>query len=302
MPISLIINGYFRSGTSMLYNMVRQSNSDLVTLYEPMYTQIFRDALNTKPKTDCYQTLEQETLRQLRKRQPREYIGTSFQKWIPFFDVIHAVPQQVFLQMNRAFLLLRDLQQRYGCRCVQVIRNPADVYMSSLRSPRHITTAGKLESIRNIFRQKRFDDMWYVLRYTLHFARNFQNYHHYSCRGIYRQLRKAGLVDTHTDSLMEMLLFNWITLNHRAIKQMRAMGDDTMSVFYEDLLIDPQTQFSRLQQFTGQRFGWEYEALKRNNMNKYDTKTKNSMVESIRKYGLSHLLFEITSNRYGLCN
>jgi len=141
MPIKWVINGYYRSGTTIIFYVVKKSHPELLHLYEPLTPHIV-EVVKGHPIGsvarlhglegifDDYHKLP--NLEELFKRhRGMDFIlPFSLIEVKEFLDEIHKLPYDILIQPNNAHFILKDLKEEYGCKTVHIIRDPADCWAS----------------------------------------------------------------------------------------------------------------------------------------------------------------------------
>lgn len=149
--LKLIINGSFRSGTSVLWKLVKQSNPDIVCFYEPCHPELL-PLLNEHPKGrvnplhgmivfDEYHesfpdlTIFDDSLSRT------AVLPESIEPIMGRIARFESLGKPYILQANRWHLHLEELSRHYGCPVLQLVRSPYRVWESIQRG---IRNQGKL--------------------------------------------------------------------------------------------------------------------------------------------------------------
>jgi len=141
MPIRWVVNGYYRSGTTILFYVIKKSHPELLHLYEPLTPNMI-EAVKGHPIGsvvklhglegiyDDYHKLV--NLEELFKRHRRMdfILPLSLVEVKEFLDEIHSLSQDILIQPNNAHFILKDLKEEYECEIVHIIRDPADCWAS----------------------------------------------------------------------------------------------------------------------------------------------------------------------------
>jgi len=219
--LKAIVTGYWRSGTTLLWQLVKLSNPDMLHLYEPFHEALFdriRDhpmgdpePLHGIPVWDDYHLLPEGVLEELRRRHrgmgftPVVDLGAA----VSYLDVVHGLPEPVVIKANRLCLVAGPVAERYGAGLVHVVRNPVDTFRSVLRA---YPMRRVLEIARGLSGPDR--DEFYTIRVY----------------GVLRRMGLAGEAECFTD----MFLWDWGVMNEAVVGHPRARV-----IYYEDLVERP---------------------------------------------------------------
>lgn len=141
MAVRLILNGFFRSGTTMLWSGIRADNPGLLAFYEPFNDRLIRsveayrrtgeahwshgehlwqDYLAVPGCLDSICTANQGALGALPS-------GTQAVSIIRRF---HSLGRDCIVKDNRLQFVVGDLVEALGCPVAHIVRNPLTVYRS----------------------------------------------------------------------------------------------------------------------------------------------------------------------------
>lgn len=240
MSIKLIVNGFFRSGTTIIWRIFRDGNPTLAVFYEPCHGEIFGriEAERQSSDVDALHSMRvwseyyerPELLEKLRWHHPN--LGGQLplaNKTCEYIENFEVMDQDCILQPNRWHFVLSDLTSKFGMPALHIIRNPNDVYSSivdnffNLGSP--IKRAAKrLVSFVNPGRPFNLDQMAATItdRYDAHDPYN--------------------PIKSRLQSRRKLFLKVWIRSNLQAI---RSVGKENLIV-YEDLLSRPDAYAAEL--------------------------------------------------------
>ncbi len=147
MAVKLVINGFFRSGTSVFWKIVRASNPETIVFYEPCHEEIlkyiarfteepFIDELHNMSLWDEYVAIPGLTERIARKH-PNPGLGMVFpedrDRLLSYIGIYDELPSPTILQSNRWSFALKDIAERFETGLIHIIRNPFDVFDSMTR-------------------------------------------------------------------------------------------------------------------------------------------------------------------------
>jgi len=138
--IKFILNGYFRSGTTIMWYIFKQQHPELVCLYEPLNPALPKyvrenigkiDPLHNLVLFDDYLKLPNLDEVISKHRGDEFFLVDRFEVVKDYLDAIHR-SVDTMLQPNRMHFIMSDVVKRYKCKAVQLVRHPADVYMDIL--------------------------------------------------------------------------------------------------------------------------------------------------------------------------
>ncbi|NDY42539.1 hypothetical protein G3N55_06750 [Dissulfurirhabdus thermomarina] len=146
MPLRLLVNGFFRSGTTIVWRILKESNPYYRVYYEPCHERLFllvRDYWLNREADPLHETvlfdeylLDMDFLDALRWHHPNVGIvfPTSCDELLSYVKLFHDSDTPIILQSNRWHFFLDKIAASYGCGVVHIVRNPFDVYRSIIRS------------------------------------------------------------------------------------------------------------------------------------------------------------------------
>lgn len=221
--LKLIINGSFRSGTSILWEVVKRSNPDMVCFYEPCHPDLL-PLLKEHPKGrvnplhgmvvfDEYHdnfsdlTIFDDSLS--RTKVLPESIEPVMER-IARFELLG---KPYILQANRWHLHLGELSRHYACPVLQLVRNPYRVWDSIQRG---IRNQGKLSyQIRRFLVNRSLGDF-------------------FGSNRIYEICsRHAAIKPPRFSTSFERFIVGWLLSNDRAVQSALRTGGEIL--LYEDL-------------------------------------------------------------------
>ena len=147
MPINYIFNGYYRSGTTGIWNILRSCNREYVVFYEPLHPQLEKILSDYKAGRkidkvhgkDLWAEYFEHGDAFLRTRNnlhtfSKHTFPENNEQLFKYLDLFHNLAKPVILQPNRLHFHLGAVAERYGCKVFHVIRNPVDVYNSLIQN------------------------------------------------------------------------------------------------------------------------------------------------------------------------
>jgi hypothetical protein len=141
MGIKFIFNGYFRSGTTLIWEILKKSNPDKTVFYEPLHPHLFdeiaknkhsKDDLHNKILWDEYLNLSNDDFKNLKNNHFKNNFLNDYKKINKYLNVYDNMSEDIILQTNRLHLYLGNISQDYNLNVIYIIRNPLDVYKSLL--------------------------------------------------------------------------------------------------------------------------------------------------------------------------
>lgn len=258
MPISIILNGYYRSGTTFLWQTLKNEIHNHISVYEPLNPDIpwsMRKEAETREFFSLHnQPLWEFFYRNLNWQQQAKLLinhpntGTHGinheQALINYFDLIESYfpDQSIYLQTNRAHFFLDTLINKYNCKLIHIIRNPVYVYQSIInafykgehnnffkKGIKKVT--GKITLGYAFEIDKEFHWIQQKLGYPYFFQETilFRLFHHF-----YN---------------FEKFVTNWVISNYYALKHIENNGG--LVLYYEDFLHDKNNTFNTINQYLG---------------------------------------------------
>ena len=230
MAIKLVINGFFRSGTSIIWQILKLSNPQMLVFYEPSHKNLIKILKKYKSnyKNDKGFNMhgmklweeyffKKDFIKIVQQYHPNKNIAVpnsydKLREYIFQFSILH---KDVVLQTNRWHDFFGNIKNE-SVRCLHIIRNPIDVYESLIRySFSSLSTYKKIikNSFPKYFYWKMFDvNFWYK-----HYKNDFDN-----------------LIIPQTP--FEQFFIVWVISNYNAIRSL----DVNEVLLYEDLINDPK--------------------------------------------------------------
>ena len=143
MAVKLIVNGYFRSGTSIIWKILKESNPEQVVFYEPCHESLielvdkYKESENKinklhgmdiwKEYVEYYEFFQELKLYHPNINQPVPISYPNVKEYVYKFD---RFSQDCILQTNRWHLFLGELKSDFNIPIIHIIRSPIDVYSS----------------------------------------------------------------------------------------------------------------------------------------------------------------------------
>ncbi len=245
MPVKLIANGFFRSGTTLLWRVLRENNPACTVFYEPCHQELaehiakFREKPYLDPDHKLYLWNEylkfdglQEKINRLHPNLDNDLIfPEDDEKLLDYVGMFDELEGETILQTNRWGFMLDKIVQRYGAMPLHMIRNPFDVF-DSIRYLYVSQFKGVVGCLKNLFAPllaKRSFHMDVMLGQTL------------------RRFDLSYPPLTAFDSFLVV----WIISNYLAVKTADQHG---IAVVYEKLIDNPGGVGVEIEEKTGFRF------------------------------------------------
>jgi len=252
-PIRLVVNGYFRSGTTLLWDFFRRELPDHLCLYEPLHSalpsMIRREQtsgrvnlLHGRHLFRDYTALGDERLEALLRSHPNlESDGIrSTGALCEYLDHLQACDRDIVLQLNRASFFLDVLHERYGAPVVHVVRHPLDVFRSMQRAS-SVAPTSLQRGVKRVLRRA-------VMRLQFDLLKDYQWIERHQGYPPHRLDRWDVRFLTPLDPF-RMLVLVWTVSNHVALAHLRRT--DGLLLAYEALAADPEGARDRLARHLG---------------------------------------------------
>lgn len=149
MGFKYVFNGYFRSGTTLIWSILQKSNPDYKVFYEPLHFRLVQNINNFREKNGNFKTdplhdkalwkeYVQEGEKFIKKLKDnkcleKDLYPASKEELFKYIDIYEGLEKKLILQTNRLHFHLKSIAQRYEPKIFHIIRNPIDVYDSLMR-------------------------------------------------------------------------------------------------------------------------------------------------------------------------
>jgi hypothetical protein len=288
MAIKILINGYYRSGTTMLFHQVNRClPSNFVAFYEPCYPLlglVVRNEDSNKVSNihgsalwKSYQLLEEQDFSKLLRNHPNsKKQGISNDKaLIEYLDIYNGFKKDSFLQSNRYHLFLSVIKKEYSPALLHIIRDPNSVFDSIKKAYTGNATGAKkiIKNIRLITGPGDFFGNKTEFKYFIQKTGK--------PKVIYQNWKLKYFT---TPSFYERIIVNWTLSNYYALKSIEQNGDKL--IVYENMIAQPDAVFSEISNLLGFLVAKPFE-LKNLNYNP-DLSKKAKLKKTIRKFQLEN--------------
>ena len=150
-----VINGYYRTGTSVLWWIIQQSNPDKLVLYEPHSCGLHDELRNLKPDEHTQNPLHglpiykpyfqiPEDIRKefMKKAKPKSiYSPHGLKDAVETVEVFDELDRDVYIQSNQLHLILREFCEYFNCKYIHIVRDPSEVLYAHTGSPSKLKQA-----------------------------------------------------------------------------------------------------------------------------------------------------------------
>jgi len=257
MALRYIFNGYYRSGTTLIWEILKESNTDFTVFYEPLHPNLIdkiRHFSNNRDKLDSLHG----------KRLWNEYIiqGDTFidnldekqvfrkymypknkQELFNYLDIYDNLSGNIILQTNRLHFYLDDIVEKYNIKAFHIIRNPFDVYSSLIQIYKNKRSSFK-HFVLNFYHYLKYRytpklNFWGVKRSVDFIYENFK------IPGYWQEtkIKKHILNDS-----FKMHLLNWILCNYLALN--KNQNFNFKLILYEDLIKNKAEVQKKIEKYT----------------------------------------------------
>ncbi len=242
MALKFIFNGYFRSGTTFVWSVLKQNNHDYNVYYEPLHPKLFGYYLSCKNIdlslhgldvwTD-YRELPVNNLQKMREKQilTRGIYPQSTNALYDYLDVFDQIPENVILQTNRLHYFYKEICAKYQVMIFHIIRNPLDIYGSIKK--RYIQTRTKKQLLRAYILRLRYRIDYKSLIWK---AKDNLDYlfEHFETPPLWgnKSWQKRVLANGFKTQFL-----SWFYANDFAMKNLKGCG---YAIKYEDILMCPK--------------------------------------------------------------
>lgn len=277
--IKAVFNGYWRSGTTLVWRILRESNPELLVFYEPFNRKLPVYLLREGPEGSSplhdvplwREYYEAGIIEEVGLNHPN--LNSVFpETWGDaelYLKIFHNLSQDCVLQTNRAHFFLKSIERTFSARLIQIFRDPLAVYTSIVKHGAIHQKKGIIEKMAHlsyrIFRRGHFFEtapcfMWI----RKHFG--------------YPSVWEYKFRITHIRDLLGMFAVCWTISNYFAL---RAVEDCFLK--YEDLLIYPDEVSKKVEECAGVKFRPDIVNIKRAEV-RPDKKLRRKFLNKIREY------------------
>jgi len=204
MSIEVVINGYFRSGTTILWHLLRQAHNNAIHLYEPFLPELkhrlkrFKgkpDPLHKIPLWDDYFKLEGRVLNEILN--VSSLLDGSPVTWDEIRHIIALLDnldEPVYIKDVRLHNVLANILQHTNARVYHIIRCPACVWLSHF-------TADELTNPDTVFG----------------INKTFNYRHRFYLLNTFNKLKQIAPIRIKVFNWLDIFTYNWVISNYFAL-------------------------------------------------------------------------------------
>jgi len=292
MPIKYIFNGFFKSGTTLIWYIIKNSNKDYIVFYEPFRPKRYETLnaykskkINKKDLTnkihkrvllDEYFFFGESFLEEIKKQPTRYHLNDLNERnLLVYLHYFHKLEKKVILQTNRLFLYNQVISNEFEVPFFNIVRNPLDVY-SSIKKHRKSAKRNLLISFlfslsnsrKRLFNKNIFYFRLNELIDLFNKEKDFLSFD---------QIKKKKW------NQFERFLYIWIVANYSLI------NDNIIMFSYEMLLKKPQKIKSLIESKTNLNFNYDG-IIEEKSITEYN---HYKIITSVKKVGLLNQYQEI---------
>jgi hypothetical protein len=244
--IEFVLNGYYRSGTTVLYRAIRATGYTI--LYEPLAPVLLKEAIEkhwinsrlhgASVGTEYMNELKDhlDKLQELHMAVKLRIGGDNtplelYPEVAAFFDYLHDLDMKLAAQPNNCHFILKAMKKRYGCETWHIVRNPIDTWIAMVLEPPIGGAKGVKERMRAVLYEGR----------TTPFARVYlqmYNKNAFFLNETAAILRQRYKIRGKTQ--FDKFLHVWTYCNYEACKQ----ADHVL--YYEQIVKNPKFWYEKL--------------------------------------------------------
>ena len=248
MPIKIVVNGYFRSGTTFIWKYLKESLRDYACFYEPLNPELAlyikkekhtkrKDRMHNEYLMQEYLSLDEGTLNRLLLNHPSTNKSGIYNEEAlkAYLDIFHNLPCNVLLQPNRLHFFLDLFFNEYKAKVIHIIRHPLDVYLSMQKAYSYnynsSITKSILKKMLKVFAiQNKYDvdkDYKWIAKHTGY---------------PYASLESWNIKYLNRFDYFSKFVVVWVVSNYYAIKTIEKNGGLLVAYeeAYEELLQNPE--------------------------------------------------------------
>lgn len=236
MPIKIIQNGYFRSGTTFMRDYLMSQLPGHLCFDEclhPNLASYIRNEQRTNEKSILQEYLNfgVEFLNKVLLNHPNFTQNGIYNEraFVDFFDVFNELHNSVLIKENRAHFFLNVFFDRYQAKVIHLIRHPLDVFFS-IEDVYFSSSSLFKRSINRLIKPLIFRDFFEIFK-EYHWIKNHTGYPYTSpYNWEIKCLRKNKFIDK--------FLVVWTISNYYALKSIEK--NRGLLIVYEDMLNHPK--------------------------------------------------------------
>jgi len=250
MPLKAILNGYYRSGTTIMWWILRLSNLDKPILYEPTSPVLLDflkkwefgkvDGLHRLPVFDGYFMMPKPCLDNFMASQTGRDVYLGHENAFKTLNPIHNCNREIIIKTCQLHIILNKVANKYGCNYVHLVRHPADVFVSHLGKDYRSDVKLKLILDKKFVDQKIDGAFW--------------------LKSIYEKASQKLGVKVGDRDYVGKFIVAWTFCNYNALKQVEKSKRGLM-VDFEDVVRRPRVYFALISDHLGVNVDARYSGL-----------------------------------------
>ena len=235
-----VINGYYRTGTSIVWWILQQSNPETIILYEPHSVGLHNDFRTFNPNADFvnplhgmpiykpYFMVSDEVRRKfLETAKPKPvYTKDDFEDAIKTVEMFNDIDKRVIVQSNQLHPILHEFAEYFDCNYIHIVRDPAEVLYSHAGSP------SKLKRRIQQFLVS-FTPNYMINKWINHGGR----YGKFELRYMMEVAKKLGYLNSGGD-LLEKFVRMYVNYNYHVLENLDEKRGKVVK--FEDLVKNPK--------------------------------------------------------------
>jgi len=234
-----IWNGYYRTGTSIVWWILQRSNPNTVILYEPHSCGVHNEFKTLNPKADTVNPLHGMPIykpyfmvpddvrrRFLAMAKPKPvYTKDDFEDAVKTVEMFHDINQRVIIQSNQLHLILHDFAEYFSCNYVHMVRDPVEVLYSHAGNPSNLRK--RLQQLLVTYAPN------YMIRKWMNHGENGK----FELRYMMKVARELGWFKNTSNDWLEKFLVMYVNYNYHVLENLDNKG---CIVRFEDLVKHPK--------------------------------------------------------------
>jgi hypothetical protein len=288
MPIDIVVNGYFRSGTTFIWDYLKNEleRYDYLSFYEPLNPDLAillrkeikenkKNKLHNKFVFKDYMKLPEEILLKILRDNPNaNNIGIISSELLKLYlDYFHNLEKKVFLQPNRLHFHLDIIFENYTNKVIHIIRHPLDVWLSIEKSAYSLVENKIKLALHKLAKPFKLKDAFEIDK-QYQWIVNRLGYPYNLKDSLYLKFFNKF-------NAFEKFVVVWVISNYYAIKTVEQYGG--LVIPYEYILDNPKEFKEKVSEFIGIHLE-EIPNVKKGNYFKFDKKSEKKLRKVFRNY------------------
>lgn len=279
--IKLVFNGYYRSGTTMMFRIMQRSNPDKKVFWEPLQQGVYYNLLkfdkglktgNKEYREFMYPYSELTDKKKTVLSKKHSFLVNRYfedkngvMDYLKEFDELAS---ENILQTNRAHFFLDEIAQRFNCKYVHIIRNPLDEWISFTKKDESKDLKQSSKKGLNDFKKLLTGKNKFV---TFHTLKTFLQFYlskplsrgPFNLNREFGQIKKKLGLKVSVEDDFDKFILNWYYINKNALEQAKGSAKGKV-VWYENILQNPQKELDKLSKFSDVKFSRKAENIRKN--------------------------------------